>query len=131
MSSYSSKGEPMGRMLIFLCQSPFQNEAVEHALEIANSAIGKGHEVDIYLMMDGVYNPVTTQSGEPFHMDSISNRFKQLMELGASVSGCRVCMKLRGVTEEMIPKGVDIGGIFDLSEMLAEADVVLSMTGAN
>lgn len=118
-------------MLILLCESPFQNEAVDHALEISKTALRKGHDVDIYLMMDGVYNPVKNQSGEPFHMDSISNRFKRLIELGANVSGCRVCMELRGVTEEMLPEGVDIGGIFDLGEMLNEADIVLSMTGAS
>jgi sulfur relay (sulfurtransferase) complex TusBCD TusD component (DsrE family) len=120
----------MGRMLILLCESPFQNEIVDRALEISKSALGKGHDVDIYLMMDGVYGPVTSQSGEPFHMDSISDRFKELINLGANVSGCRVCMELRGVTEEMLPEGVDIGGIFDLGEMLTEANVVLSMTGA-
>lgn len=121
----------MGRMLILLCESPFQNEIVEHAIEISKSALGKGHDVDIFLMMDGVYNPVTSQSGEPFHMDSVSDRFKELVEMGAKVSGCRVCMELRGVEEDMIPEGVDIGGIFDLGEMLNEADVVLSMTGAS
>jgi sulfur relay (sulfurtransferase) complex TusBCD TusD component (DsrE family) len=121
----------MGRMLILLCESPFQNESVDHAIVISRSALVKGHDVDIYLMMDGVYGPVTSQSGEPFHMDSTSDRFKELVELGATISGCRVCMELRGVTEEMLPEGVDIGGIFDLGEMLAEADVVLSMTGAS
>ena len=121
----------MGRMLILLCESPFQNEIVDQALDISKSALGKGHMVDIYLMMDGVYNPVTSQSGEPFHMDSISDRFKELVELGANVSGCRVCMELRGVTEEMLPDGIDVGGIFDLGEMMTEADIVLSMTGAN
>jgi sulfur relay (sulfurtransferase) complex TusBCD TusD component (DsrE family) len=39
-------------------------------------------------------------------------------------------MELRGVTVEMLPSGVDIGGVFDLGEMISEADVVLSMTGA-
>ena len=121
----------MGRMLILLCESPFQNESVEHALNLSKSALDKGHDVDIYLMMDGVYGPVTSQSGEPFHMDSISDRFKELVGMGATVSGCRVCMELRGVKQDMIPKGVDIGGIFDLGEMITEADVILSMTGAN
>jgi sulfur relay (sulfurtransferase) complex TusBCD TusD component (DsrE family) len=120
----------MGRMLILLCESPFQNESVEHALNLSKSALGKGHDVDIYLMMDGVYGPVTSQSGEPFHMDSISDRFNELVDMGATISGCRVCMELRGVNEDMIPEGVDIGGIFDLGEMVTEADVVLSMTGA-
>ncbi len=121
----------MGRMLILLCESPFQNESVDHALNLSKAAISKGHDVDIYLMMDGVYGPVTSQSGEPFHMDSISDRFKELVQLGATISGCRVCMELRGVTEEMIPEGVDIGGIFDLGEMVANADIMLSMTGAS
>ncbi|MBD3173254.1 hypothetical protein GF326_12380 [Candidatus Bathyarchaeota archaeon] len=120
----------MGRILILLCQSPFQNDGVNQALEISEIALRKGHNVDIYLMMDGVYNPVTSQSGEPFHIESISERFKDLVEMGASVSGCRVCMELRGVTVEMLPSGVDIGGVFDLGEMISKADVVLSMTGA-
>lgn len=121
----------MGRMMILLCETPFQNDTVDQALEISKTVLDKGHEVDIYMMMDGVYGPVNTQSGEPFHMESASDRFKELVKLGASISGCRVCMELRGVTQEMLPEGIDIGGIFDLGEMLAEADVVLSMTGAN
>lgn len=120
----------MGRMLILLCETPFQNESVDHALNLSKTAIAKGHDVDIYLMMDGIYGPVTSQSGEPFHMESISDRFKELVNLGASISGCRVCMELRGVNQEMLPGGVDIGGIFDFGEMVAEADVILSMTGA-
>jgi len=118
-------------MMILLCETPFQNDAVDQALVISKTALGKGHEIDIYMMMDGVYGPVNTQSGEPFHMESASDRFKELVELGASISGCRVCMELRGVTQEMLPEGIDVGGIFDLGEMLAEADVVLSMTGAS
>jgi len=117
-------------MLILLCESPFQNEAADHAIEISKSALDKGHMVDIFLMMDGVYNLINTQSGEAFHMDSNSDRFKELLDMGARISSCRVCMELRGITKEMIPEGADIGGIFDLSEMMSEADVVLSMTGA-
>ena len=120
----------MGRMLILLCESPFQHEAVDHALEITKAALAKGHQVDVFLMMDGVYNPLMAQSGEPFHVDSVSHRVKELMAAGAKFSGCRGCMELRGLTEKDIPEGMDIGGIFDLSESLAEADVVLSFTGA-
>lgn len=121
----------MGRMLILLCESPFQNESVDHALNLSKAAIAKGHKVDIYLMMDGIYGPITSQSGEPFQMDSMSDRFKELVEVGATISGCRVCMELRGVSEDMIPDGVDIGGIFDFGEMVEAADVILSMTGAS
>jgi sulfur relay (sulfurtransferase) complex TusBCD TusD component (DsrE family) len=120
----------MGRMLVLLCDSPYHHESVDHVIELTKAAIAKGHTVDIYLMMDGVYNPIVSQSGEPFHMESISDQFKALLKLGTKVSGCRVCMELRGVDSNSLPQGTDIGGIFDLSEMLTEADVVLSFTGA-
>jgi sulfur relay (sulfurtransferase) complex TusBCD TusD component (DsrE family) len=121
----------MGKLIIFLCDSPFQHESVDHSIEIASKALEKGHEVNLYLMMDGVYNPITTQSGEPFHVDSISERLKQLMEKGASITGCRVCMELRGVNQTNIQEGVDIGGIFDFSEMIGDTDVVLNMIGVS
>jgi len=119
----------MGRMLVFLCDSPYHHESVGHVIELTRAAIEKGHMVDIYLMMDGVYNPLVSQSGEPFKMESISDQFKAMLGLGANVSGCRVCMELRGVDADNLPAGVDVGGVFDLSEMLAEADAVLSFTG--
>lgn len=119
----------MGRMLVLLCDSPYHHESVDHVIGLTRAAIGKGHEVDIYLMMDGVYNPLVSQSGEPFQMESVSNQFKALLGLGVKVSGCRVCMELRGVDADSLPLGIDAGGIFDLSEMLAEADIVLSFTG--
>lgn len=80
-------------------------------------------------MMDGVYNPLITQSGEPFHVESVSERLGELLSKGAKISGCRVCMELRGVNEKNIPIGIDIGGIFDFSEMVGDADVVLNMVG--
>jgi sulfur relay (sulfurtransferase) complex TusBCD TusD component (DsrE family) len=114
----------MGRMLVLLCDSPYHHESVDQVIELTRAAIGRGHVVDAYLMMDGVYNPLVTQNGEPFHVESISDQFKALLELGTKVSGCRVCMELRGVDSDSLPQGTDVGGIFDLSEMLAEADVV-------
>ena len=117
------------KLLIFLCDSPFQNESVDHAVEIAKAALGKGHGVNVYLMMDGVYNPSTSQNGEPFNMDSVSERLEELAKDGVEISTCRVCMEIRGVTEENLPEGVDMGGIFDLSEMVAESDAILNLVG--
>jgi sulfur relay (sulfurtransferase) complex TusBCD TusD component (DsrE family) len=121
---------PMTRkLLILLCDSPFQNESVDHAIELTKAALGKGHGASVFLMMDGVYNPHTSQNGEPFNMSSVSDRLAELVQLGVEISACRVCTELRGIGEENLPKGVDIGGIFDLSEALAESDVVFSLIG--
>jgi tRNA 2-thiouridine synthesizing protein D len=109
-----------------LCDSPFQHESAEQAYEIAQAALRKGHRVNIFLMMDGVYNPVTSQSGKPFNMQSISEKLIDLIKSGVRIIACRVCMEVRGVKEEMFPEGLDIGGIFDLSEMIADSDVVIN-----
>jgi len=116
-------------LLILLCDSPFQHESAEQACEIAQAALRKGHKVNIFLMMDGVYNPVTSQSGAPFNMRSISERLTDLIKNGVRITACRVCMELRGVKEEMLPEGLDVGGIFDLSEMIADSDVVINFVG--
>lgn len=118
-----------GKLLILLADSPFQHESVDHTVEISRAAVRKGHRVSVYLMMDGVYTPVKTQNGEPFKTSSVSERFTELVEEGVEVSACRVCMGLRGVREDDLPEGVDVGGVFDLSEMVADSDVVLSFVG--
>jgi sulfur relay (sulfurtransferase) complex TusBCD TusD component (DsrE family) len=113
---------------ILLCDSPFQHESVDHTMEIARAFLRKGHGVNIYLMMDGVYAPNPNQNGAPFKTSSISERLVELIEEGASVSTCRVCGEIRGVGEGEMPGAVDVGGIFDLSEMIAESDVLLSFS---
>jgi len=113
---------------ILLCDSPFQHESVDHAMEIAGASLRKGHGVNIYLMMDGVYAPNPVQNGEPFKTRSVSERLSELIEEGASVSTCRVCSEIRGVGEGLLPEGVDVGGLFDLSEMIAESEVLLSFS---
>ncbi len=115
--------------LLFLCEPPFEHESAEQVCEIAQSALKKGHKVNIFMMMDGVYNPVKSQNGAPFGMMSISDRLKNLLGQGAKIAACRVCMELRGISEVMYPEGIIAGGIFDLSEMIAESDVVLNFTG--
>ena len=119
----------MSRLLLFLTESPFQHESIDHAVRIAEAALKKEHQVDIYFMMDGVYNPLKTQNGEPFKMKSVSERLDKLVEAGANITSCRVCMELRGIADENI-SNVDVGGLFDLSEMISEADTVITFTGA-
>ena len=116
-------------LTIFISYSPFQNESVDHALMIAETARRKGHDVNIYLMMDGVYNPITYQNGEPFKVTPTSEKLTKLIRSGVNVSTCRVCMELRGVRKEDIPEEVDVGGLFDLSEMINESTVFLNFVG--
>jgi sulfur relay (sulfurtransferase) complex TusBCD TusD component (DsrE family) len=102
---------------------------VDEAIEIGRSALAKGHGVEFYLMMDGVYSAYTKQSGEPFKVEAVHSRLTDLMANGGRVVLCRVCAELRGVSEENTPKGVEMGGLFDLSESIGESDAVLTFAG--
>ncbi len=115
--------------LLFLCESPFQHESADQVYDIAEAALKKGHNVSIFMMMDGIYNPVKSQNGAPFNTTSISDRMVTLLKKGVKIAACRVCMELRGVDEKMYPEGISAGGIFDLSEMIAESDIVLNFNG--
>ena len=119
----------MGNLVIFLTDSPFHHESVERAYRIAKAALKKNHNVQLFLMMDGVYNPLITQSGEPFKLPSVSEQITELIDEGAKVSGCRVCMELRGIKSELVPQGFIIGGLADFSDMISNADVVINFAG--
>jgi len=113
-------------LLIILWDSPFQYESAELAYEMALATLRKKYNVNIFLTMDGVYNAVTYQNGAPFHMRSISAKLTELIKKGANIIACKFCMELRGVKEEMLPEGLVVGGIFDLSEMIFDSDVILN-----
>ena len=121
----------MGKLLIILCDTPFQSERVEHALKIAETALDKGHEVSFFLFMDGVYNMLTTQKGEHFRVTPVSERLKGLMAEGAKVTCCRLCAELRGVESSLRPGEITPTGVSEIDEELIEADAVLSFTGGN
>ena len=89
----------------------------------------RGTSLDLYLMMDGVYCAYTKQSGEPFNVEAVHARLTDLMAKGGRVVLCRVCAELRGISEENTPKGVEMGGLFDLSESIGESDAVLTFAG--
>ena len=120
----------MPRLLILLGLSPFHHVGVDRALELADAARRLGREVDVFLMMDGVYCAFAGQSGEPFKVEAVYERLARLMEAGSRVVACRVCMELRGLSGENTVGGMEIGGLYDLSESVGEADTVLTFTEA-
>jgi sulfur relay (sulfurtransferase) complex TusBCD TusD component (DsrE family) len=117
------------QLLIFLCDSPFQHESVEKVIQISSAAIKKGIKVNIFLMMDGVYTPLLSQSGAPFKLETISEQLQNLINKGTKITACGSCMELRGIKEDMILEAVSAGGLFDLSSMINESNVILNFVG--
>ena len=116
----------MGLLTLLLCDSPYQHESVDEAIDIAQEALNQGHQVHMFLMMDGVNTAHLKQIGEPLGVEAPSTRLTELIQDGAQVFCSRVCMELRGISEEEIPNGVEVSGLFDLSESIAGSDTVLT-----
>jgi tRNA 2-thiouridine synthesizing protein D len=121
----------MGKLLFVLCETPFQSERVDHALNIADAAIKIGHDVSIFLFMDGVYNMTRTQNGTPFKVKAVSQRLKELIGKGVEVNCCRLCKEIRGVEDSLTTEGIETTGVAELNDAIAEADAVISFTGWN
>lgn len=119
----------MGNLLIILCDTPFQSDRVDHALKIAEVALKKDHRVSIFLFMDGVYNMLNTQDGAPFNVVASSQRLSELMDRGAKIFCCKLCKILRGIEDSLIPFGIQVSGVSELNDLIADSDAVLSFMG--
>jgi sulfur relay (sulfurtransferase) complex TusBCD TusD component (DsrE family) len=118
----------MGNLLIILGETPFHSDKTEQAFKIAETAVSLGHDLSFFLIMDGVYNVINSQNGEPFKVTPNSKRLKNLSERGARIFCCRLHTMIRGITLSLIPEGVELTGIPKLNDLFTSSDAVLSFT---
>lgn len=116
----------MARIGILLTAAPFQFENWETAVNIAEAALDKGHEVAFFLYIDGVYNPVRQQSfPEPIVLPH--ERFMTLLERGARVIVCGICARIRGLERADYVEGVVVGGLPSFAMLIGEVDRLVSL----
>lgn len=116
----------MARIGILLTAAPFQFEGWETAVDLADAALEKGHDVDFFLYIDGVYNPVKHQSF-PGSIVLPHQRFAALLERGARVTVCGLCAQVRGLKPADYVAGVATGGLPDLAALIGEVDRLVSL----
>lgn len=112
---------------ILLTEGPFQTQHHETAAEIAKAALGKGHEVEMFLFLDGIYNAISTQA-MPYAESQPVDHFKEVLSLGGKILACGVCVSARGFEggKDFI-EGVEIMGLPQLSEQIDWADRFVSL----
>ena len=112
---------------ILLTEGPFQTEHHETATEIAKAALEKGHEVEMFLFLDGVYNALSTQA-MPYAKNQPVDSFKKVLSLGGKIVACGVCVAARGLDGgKYFIKGIAVGGLPQLSEQIDRADRFISL----
>lgn len=117
----------MAKIAMLLSEGPWQSENCEIFAYLAEAALDKGHEVEGFFYMDGVYNAIKHQTF-PGGMTVPVDRMKRLVEKGAKICACGLSANARGLEygKEYI-EGISVGGLPDMSEMVSEADTFISL----
>ena len=117
----------MAKIGLLLTLGPFQFENWDTAASIAEVALDKGHEVQMFLYLDGVYNPVKHQTF-PDLPTMPKDRFAGIAAKGAKIIACGICVNARGLEKgkEFI-EGVKVGGLPDFAEIVGDVDRLVTL----
>lgn len=108
--SGTKEGGP--RVICILVTSSPESENTRTLFKITEAAIAMGHQVQIFLMDDGVYH-------------ILYQNFSYLIAKGAEVTLCGHNAQERGLEKKT---GITFGSQYDLAVMVAKADGFLALT---
>lgn len=116
----------MAKLGLLLTSGPFQFENWETAVNLADAALDKGHEVQLFYYLDGVYNPNKNQAF-PDLPTLPKDRFAKIIERGVKPIACGVCVRARGQKGDDYIEGVTVGGLPDFAEIIGEVDQLITL----
>jgi tRNA 2-thiouridine synthesizing protein D len=92
-------------------------------LRFAYTALLEGHKVNIFLVEDGIF--VGKKNQDPSTYDNVGKWMGDVIDEGAKVLACGVCMKARGLSDDELMAGISKTTMHGFVEMCAEADNIL------
>jgi len=92
-------------------------------LRFAYTALLEGHKVNIFLVEDGIW--VGKKDQDPKTYDNVGKWLADVIEEGAKVLVCGVCMKARGMSEEELLPGCNKTTMNGFLDMCVEADNII------
>ena len=112
----------MAKIGFLIITGPWQFQNWETAANIADAALDKGHEVSIFLYLDGVYNPIKLQALRGYEVMP-KDRFSRLLSRGAKIFACVICINARGLADGRdYIDGVRVGSLNLFADMIGEMD---------
>ena len=104
---------------IIITKAPYGQEKPFTALRFAQASFQ--HEVNIFLVEDGVYVAKRGQQSDLRIEDMLNDAIKS----GVNVKLCGACSKSRGVSQKEIVEGAEFGTMNDLVNWVDSSDKVL------
>jgi uncharacterized protein involved in oxidation of intracellular sulfur len=112
------------QVTIVVNSPPYGNELAWNALRLAKALLKKDVKVNVFLLGDGVSVALRGQR-TPQGYYNLEQTLSELVQAGVSIRACRTCCSARGIDENSIATGVQIGGIMDLAEWVKNSKQVL------
>ncbi len=114
-------------LTIVLNRGPFISEYADIAVELAIAAKKKGHNVNLYLYLDGVWVPHVKKDKD---FSNVGERLRWALKKGVNVKSCSRCAdEARDITEDDMIEDIPLVGIYSLIDWLKESDKVVTFTG--
>ncbi len=114
-------------LTIIINEGPYGNERSWNALRLAltSKAASIRLEVNIFLIGDGVSIAKKGQN-PPSGYYNLEKMIKDFLAKGGNVQACSTCLKARGLNQESIIKGVEVGTMLGLTNWVKESKTTLS-----
>lgn len=114
-------------VLIIINDAPYGTEAAWNALRLACALPheNEGVTVNLFLMGDAVGNAVAGQS-TPDGYYNVERMLTIAIHRGATVHLCGTCLKARGIEEDDLIDGAEVGSMSGLAQWTLEADKVIN-----
>lgn len=116
----------MSSLGILFFSGPYQSQAPQTVIKLANAALDKGYGVQIFCYMDAV-NSVLENQKKIEGIFNIEKGFDEIVKKGAIIRLCALCLFVRG-TAKYIMKRKDSKGIIkkggtpDIEKIIKETD---------
>jgi uncharacterized protein involved in oxidation of intracellular sulfur len=97
--------------------APYGNERPWNALRLAGALIATKQKVNIFLLGDAV---AIAKKGQktPAGYYNLAQMLKNLAESGANVRTCGTCLNSRGIGENELIEGIQVGKMLDLARWI-------------
>lgn len=117
----------MATITLVLADAPYGKQRPYTALRLSLAALKEGHQVNLFLLEDGVF--VAKKGQQPTEMpvgDASMPNCEELLQAaiqaGLKVKACAVCTAERGLALDEVTEGVERGSMVDLANWVIESD---------
>jgi tRNA 2-thiouridine synthesizing protein D len=120
----------MATIAVAVGEAPYGSQRVYTALRLLLVALHEEHKANLFLMEDGVFAAKAGQEPPEMPvgdagMPNCEALIRAAIQEGLTVKACRVCCLERGLRQEEIVPGVEVGSMLDLLNWVLESDRAL------